>query len=314
MSAGLDRGHIRRAFGRAAASYAAHSPLQSEVAARLREHLDGIADFAPRRIVDVGCGPGDGCIALRARYPHAQVIALDLALPMLREARKTGSGKSGPGSLSAEFARGDSLGESGPDPAFLPVCAAAQALPLADASVDLVHSSLCLQWCDDPGLVLAEFRRVLRPEGLLLFSTFGPDTLKELRAAFAEVDRGPHVSRFIDMHDIGDGLLASGFRDPVLAREEFTHTYADVRSHMRELRAIGATNADAQRQRSLTGKAHLARVDAAYERFRADGVLPATYEVVYAIARAPAPGQPRRERGGDVASFPIERLRGSRRR
>jgi len=310
MSAGLDRGHIRRAFGRAAASYAAHSPLQAEVATRLREHLDGIADFAPRRIVDVGCGPGDGCIALRARYPGAQVIALDLALPMLREAK----GKTGSGSLSAEVECGDLLGESGPDPAFLPVCADAQALPLADASVDLVHSSLCLQWCDDPGLVLAEFRRVLRPEGLLLFSTFGPDTLKELRAAFAEVDRGPHVSRFIDMHDIGDGLLASGFRDPVLEREDFTLTYADVRSLMRELRAIGATNADAQRQRSLTGKAHLARVDAAYERFRADGVLPATYEVVYAIARAPAPGQPRREHGGDVASFPIERLRGSRRR
>ncbi len=310
MSAGLDRGHIRRAFGRAAASYAAHSPLQSEVATRLREHLDGIADFAPARIVDVGCGPGDGCVALRARYPHAQVIALDLALPMLREA----VGRKESGSFSLGEALPSTSTEREPGPVFLPVCADAQALPLADASVDLVHSSLCLQWCDDPGLALAEFRRVLRPEGLLLFSTFGPDTLKELRAAFAEVDHGPHVSRFIDMHDIGDGLLASGFRDPVLEREDFTLTYADVRSLMRELRAIGATNADARRQRSLTGKAHLARVDAAYERFRTDGVLPATYEVVYAIARAPAPGQPRRERGGDVASFPIERLRGSRRR
>ena len=286
MSAGLDRAHIRRAFGRAAASYAAHSPLQAEVALRLREHLDEIADFAPQRIVDVGCGPGEGCVALRARYPAASVIALDLALPMLREV----------------------------DRAFPRIGADAQALPLADASVDLVHSSLCLQWCDDPGLALAEFRRVLRPEGLLLFSTFGPDTLKELRAAFAEVDRTPHVSRFIDMHDIGDGLLASGFRDPVMEREDFVLTYADVRSLMRELRAIGATNADVQRQRTLTGKAHLARVEAAYEPFRLGGVLPATYEVVYAIARAPAPGQPRREGGGDIASFPIERLRGSRRR
>ncbi|MGN6519684.1 MAG: malonyl-ACP O-methyltransferase BioC [Dokdonella sp.] len=286
MSAGLDRAHIRRAFGRAAASYAAHSPLQAEVGLRLREHLDEVADFAPQRIVDVGCGPGEGCVALRARYPDASIIALDLALPMLREV----------------------------DTAFPRIGADAQALPLADASVDLVHSSLCLQWCDDPGLALAEFRRVLRPEGLLLFSTFGPDTLKELRAAFAEVDRTPHVSRFIDMHDIGDGLLASGFRDPVMEREDFVLTYADLRGLMRELRAIGATNADVQRQRTLTGKAHLARVEAAYEPFRVDGVLPATYEVVYAIARAPAPGQPRRERGGDVASFPIERLRGSRRR
>ncbi|TCO43366.1 malonyl-ACP O-methyltransferase BioC [Dokdonella fugitiva] len=286
MSAGLDRAHIRRAFGRAAASYAAHSPLQAEVALRLREHLDEVAGFAPRRIVDVGCGPGEGCVALRARFPDADIIALDLALPMLREV----------------------------DRSFPRVGADAQALPLADASVDLVHSSLCLQWCDDPGLALAEFRRVLRPEGLLLFSTFGPDTLKELRAAFAEVDRTPHVSRFVDMHDIGDGLLASGFRDPVMEREDFVLTYANLRGLMRELRAIGATNADVQRQRTLTGKAHLARVEAAYEPFRADGVLPATYEVVYAIARAPAPGQPRRESGGDIASFPIERLRGSRRR
>lgn len=155
---------------------------------------------------------------------------------------------------------------------------------------------------------------MLRPDGLLVFSTFGPDTLKELRAAFATVDRTPHVSRFVDMHDIGDALLASGFRDPVLERDDFILTYADARTLMHELRAIGATNADAQRQRSLTGKAHLADVIAAYERFRHGGVLPATYEVVYAIARAPVPGQPVRGAGGDVASFPIERLRGSRRR
>ena len=311
MSAGLDRGHIRRAFGRAAASYAAHSPLQSEVASRLREHLDDIADLVPARIVDVGCGPGDGGVALRARYPLAQVIALDFALPMLHEATRAGSG-SGPPYVDVQ--RGVVPCENEPDSGFLPVCADAQALPLADASVDLVHSSLCLQWCEDPGLALAEFRRVLRPDGLLLFSTFGPDTLKELRAAFAEVDRMPHVSRFIDMHDIGDALLSSGFRDPVLERDDFTLTYADARELMRELRAIGATNADAQRQRSLTGKAHLAGVIAAYERFRYAGVLPATYEVIYAIARAPEPGQPVRGHGGDVASFPIEQLRGSRRR
>ena len=306
MSAGLDRGHIRRAFGRAATTYSAHAALQVEVATRLREHLDDIEDFASRRMVDIGCGPGEGCAALRARYPDADLIALDLALPMLRM---------GSGLFSGPRDDGDhahAVG-NGPNPVFA-VCADAQALPLADASVDLVYSSLCLQWCEDPGLALAEFRRVLRADGLLLFSTFGPDTLKELRAAFAEVDRTPHVSRFIDMHDIGDALLTSGFRDPVLERDDFTLTYADARELMRELRAIGATNADAQRQRSLTGKTHLARAVAAYERFRRVGVLPATYEVIYAIARAPEPGQPVRGHGGDVASFPIERLRGSRRR
>lgn len=290
MSAGLDQAHVRHAFGRAADSYEEHAVLQAEVALRLRERLDG-EDFVPQRVLDVGCGPGAGTAALRERFPRADVLALDLALPMLRAAAR----------------------HAGEPPAFARVAGDAQALPIADASVDLVHSNLCLQWCEDPGLALAEFRRVLRPGGLLLFSTFGPDTLKELRAAFAAVDRTPHVSRFVDMHDIGDALLVSGFRDPVLERDDFVLTYADARTLMRELRAIGATNADTQRAHALTGKAHLARVVEAYEAFRRDGVLPATYEVVYAQARAPEPGQPRRERGADVATFPIERLRGSRR-
>jgi malonyl-CoA O-methyltransferase len=154
---------------------------------------------------------------------------------------------------------------------------------------------------------------VLRPGGLLLFTTFGPATLHELRAAFAAADAAPHVGRFVDMHDIGDALLTTGFRDPVLEREDFTLTYSDALTLMRELRAIGATNADVKRPRTLTGKAHLARVVAAYESFRRDGVLPATYEVVYAQAFAPEPGQPRRTAGGEIASFPIERLRGRRR-
>lgn len=290
MSAGLDQTHVRLAFGRAAESYEENAVLQAEVGLRLRERLDG-EDFAPQRVLDVGCGPGMGAAALRERFAQAEVVALDLSLPMLRAAAR----------------------RAGTPPVFARVGGDAQALPFADASMDLVHSNLCLQWCEDPGLALAEFRRVLRPGGRLLFSTFGPDTLKELRAAFAAVDGLPHVSRFVDMHDIGDALLVTGFRDPVLERDDFTLTYADARTLMRELRAIGATNADAQRTRTLTGKAHLARVIEAYEAFRRDGLLPATYEVVYAAATAPEPGQPRRERGADVATFPLERLRGSRR-
>lgn len=289
MSAGLDAAHIRRAFGRAAATYETHAVLQAEVASRLRERIDASA-FAPQRVLDVGCGPGRSSAHLCALFPQSDFIALDLALPMLRASREY---------LPGSAAR---------------VCADAQAVPIADASVDLVHSNLCLQWCEDPGLALAEFHRVLRPGGLLLFSTFGPGTLHELRSAFASVDATPHVSRFIDMHDIGDALLATGFRDPVLERDDFVLTYTDARALMRELHAIGATNADAKRQRALTGKSHLQRVFAAYEPFRRNGVLPATYEVVYAQAHAPEPGQPRRHGGEDIASFPIERLRGSRRR
>lgn len=291
MSAGLDARHVRRAFSRAASTYEAHAVLQAEVGARLLERLDGIT-VSPVRVLDVGSGPGLGARALAARFPDAHVIALDLSLTMLHAASRN----------------------AGVPPAFARVAGDAQSLPLADASIDLVHSNLCLQWCDDPGLALAEFARVLRPGGVLLFTTFGPATLYELRTAFAAADAEPHVSRFIDMHDIGDGLLTTGFRDPVLERDDFVLTYADALTLMRELRAIGATNADAKRQRTLTGKAHLARVVDAYEPFRRDGVLPATYEVVYAQALAPDVGQPRRgSSGGEIASFPIERLRGSRR-
>jgi malonyl-CoA O-methyltransferase len=291
MSAGLDPRHVRRAFGRAASSYEAHAVLQAEVGERLGERLDGIP-LEPQCVIDVGSGPGRGAAALHARYPDADVVAIDLALPMLREA----------------------AARAGSPSAFDRVCANAEALPLADASVDLVHSNLCLQWCDDPGLAIAEFARVLRPGGLLLFTTFGPATLYELRDAFAAADATPHVSRFVDMHEFGDALLTTGFRDPIIEREDFTLTYPDALALMRELRALGATNADAKRQRTLTGKAHLARVVAAYDAFRRDdGTVPATYEVVYAQAFAPDPGQPRRTRGGDVATFPIDQLRRSRR-
>lgn len=290
MTAGLDTRHVRRAFARAASTYEAHAVLQSEVGARLLERLDGAA-IEPLRVLDVGSGPGLGSAALHARYPDAAIVALDIALPMLASAKRHASDP----------------------PVFSRVCADAEALPLADGSIDLVHSNLCLQWCDDPGLALAEFARVLRPGGLLLFTTFGPSTLHELREAFAAADATPHVSRFVDMHDVGDALLATGFRDPVLERDDFTLTYADALMLMRELRAIGATNADAKRQRTLTGKAHLQRVVAAYEAFRHEGMLPATYEVVYAQAFAPSAGQPRRTPGGEIASFPVQRLRGSRR-
>lgn len=303
MSAGLDQKQIRRAFSRAAASYEAHAVLQTEVGARLRERIDDDRMFAPARILDVGCGPGRGTRALRARYPEAEVIALDLVLAMWGQSALSSEGLRASGSRERKVHS---------DPTFL--CADAQALPFADASVDLVHSSLCLQWCEDPGLAIDEFRRVLRPGGRLLFSTFGPGTLHELRNAFARVDAKPHVSRFIDMHDIGDALLGAGFRDPVLERDDFMLTYADARTLMRDLRAIGATNADRERSRTLTGKARLERVFAEYEQFRENGVLPATYEVIYAHALAPAPGQPRRTHQGEIASFPVESLRGSRRR
>lgn len=291
MSGDFDRGAIRRAFGRAAPRYEATAVLQHEVELRLLERVVYVGE-PPKRVLDVGAGTGRASAFLRKRYPKAQVVALDLALPMLKQARRH-------------------MGWFRP---FRRIAGDAAALPVAEASIDLLFSNLCLQWSADLPAVLAEFRRVLKPGGLLLFSTFGPDTLKELRAAWSAADPAPHVSGFADLVAVGDALLAAGFRDPIVDREHFTVTYQDARTLMRELKAIGASNADAQRPRGLTGKARLQRALDAYEQFRRDGVLPASYEVVYAQAFGPDPGQPRRVAGGgQVASFPIEKLRGSRR-
>ena len=282
----FDPRQVRRAFSRAAPRYAATAILQKEVESRLLEQLDYV-ERPPRRIVDVGSGPARASLALKAKWPKAQVLAVDLAHPMLREAGKHA------GWLRPKFAR---------------VQADARALPLADASVDLLFSNLCIQWIDDLQALFAEWRRVLTPGGLVLLSSFGPRTLHELRGAFVQIDDEPHVSPFADIQRLGDALLASGFRDPVLDADTFTLTYAHARDLMRELHAIGAGNAARARRRTLTGKGRMQRVHAAYESHRTGGTLPATYEVVYAHAWGPAPGQPRRSGDGDLAAVPLSSI------
>jgi malonyl-CoA O-methyltransferase len=146
---------------------------------------------------------------------------------------------------------------------------------------------LAIQWCNDLDQAFRELHRVMRPEGLLMFSTFGPDTLKELRAATSADQNHTHVSRFMDMHDIGDALVRAGFAAPVMDVERITLTYDDVRDLMRDLKAVGANNATEGRRRGLEGKSFLQRLAQGYERFRRDGKLPATYEVVYGHAWKP---------------------------
>ncbi|MCD7100345.1 malonyl-ACP O-methyltransferase BioC [Stenotrophomonas sp. MMGLT7] len=287
MNLPFDPTHIRRAFSRAAPGYAAAAVLQQEVRKRLLESLDYLDDRVPQVLLDVGSGPGHASAMLKKRWPKAQVIALDLALPMLREARK----------------------QAGWWKPFARVCADARALPLAEHSVDVIFSNLCLQWVEDLPAVLAGFRRVLRPGGLLLCSTFGPDTLIELREAFAQADDVPHVSRFAPIAQFGDALMLAGFRDPVLDRDLFTLTYPDLTALMRELRAIGATNALANRRHTLTGRGRFAAASAAYEPLRRpDGTLPSSWEVIYAQAWAPAPGAPIREQGQEIASMPVSAI------
>ncbi len=264
--AGVDKSLVRRAFDRAAGQYDAHAVLQREVADRMLERLTYIR-HEPARVLDAGAGTGYGVQGLRAHYPRAHIVALDLALAMLKIACP-------PLPFWNRWRSADTLA----------VCGDIDQLPLANGSVDMVWSSLALQWSNDLRVSLAEMRRVLSPGGLLMFSTFGPDTLKELRTAFAEVDGYAHVNRFVDMHDIGDLLMQGGFSAPVMDMEFITLTYADVRSMVSELKAIGAHNVTDGRNPGLTGRARWQALEVAMERFRVDGRLPLTYEVVYGHA------------------------------
>jgi malonyl-CoA O-methyltransferase len=263
----LEKQHIRQSFDAAAQRYDDVAVLQREVGDRILERLD-LIKLQPKTILDVGAGTGVFSDKLDKRYQAARVIALDLAPRMLLQARQR------KGWLARRLS----------SQAF--VCADADALPIADHSVDLIFSSLMLQWCGDLDHTFAEFRRVLRPGGLLMFSTFGPDTLKELRSSWQQADEDTHVHvhDFIDMHDVGDALLRAGLADPVMDVEHFTLTYADPYQLMRELKTLGAHNMASDRHHGLTGKARLQRMAAAYEQFRQQGVLPATYEVVYGHA------------------------------
>ncbi|MGB8517060.1 MAG: malonyl-ACP O-methyltransferase BioC, partial [Gallionella sp.] len=218
-------------------------------------------------------GTGWGTRQLVAKYPSAQMIALDIAIGMLRAARGTSNW------WQKIFSNQQAA----------MVCADVEALPIASSSLDMVWSNLAVQWCNDLPATLVDLHRVLKVEGLLMFSTFGPDTLKELRQAFHGVDGHNHLNRFADMHDIGDMLSHGGFAEPVMDMEYLTLTYDDVRSVLHDLKAIGANNATAGRGQGLMGKHAWKMLVENYETLRRDGKLPATYEVIYGHAWKPAP-------------------------
>jgi malonyl-CoA O-methyltransferase len=251
----IDRRAARQRFARAAATYAGAARLEDEVAARMLERLDYVK-LSPRRILDAGSGPPRRLFA--ARYPKAQVLALDFSLAMLRSGKK------------AWF-------ETRPPRA---ICADLASLPLADASVDLAWSNMALHWLGEPLAALRELHRVLAPEGLLMFSTLGPDTLKELRAAAGE----RRVHAFLDMHDLGDMLVACGFAAPVMDMELVQIAYRDAEAMLRDLRRSGQTSARADRPRGLASRRFGARLRAEL------GATPrATFEVVYGHAWKGAP-------------------------
>jgi malonyl-CoA O-methyltransferase len=271
---------VRHSFQRAADHYDEAAFLQHEVARRLDDHLDGVK-IEPVLILDAGCGTGFGSRLLRTRYPKADVVGLDLADAMLHQAAARLRGS------VWEKLRARLMPNV---PHFFSVCADIEHLPLARNSFDMAWSSLVLQWVSDglPGLqaTFKEIHRVLKPGGLFIFASFGPDTLKELRAASAGIDGHQHVNRFIDMHDVGDALVHAGFSNPVMEMEQITLTYADLSALMRDLKAIGAHTVLEGRRAGLMGKSAWQRLVQNYEMFRQNAQLPATYEVVYGHAWA----------------------------
>jgi len=279
----IDKGAARRSFDQAAPGYDEAAVLQRELADRLLERLDYIR-LEPELVLDLGAGTGYAIPGLRRRFGTARILALDFAPAMLLEARD----------------RGRSSPPERPDC----VCADVENLPLADASVDLIFSNVTFQWCNDIQGTFGECLRVLRPGGLLLFTTFGSDTLWELRDAWAAADGHSHVSPFPDMHDVGDALVRTRFADPVMDVERLTVTYERTRDLMRDLKILGAHNATSTRARGLTGRRRLLAMERAYETHRRDGRLPASYEVVYGHAWAP---ERRRPEGARV--IPVDTVR-----
>lgn len=287
----LDRQAVARAFGRAGPGYDAAARLQSTVRAELLDRLGHFA-LAPRVVVDAGAGTGVASVELARRFPAATVVALDLAHGMLVQA-------------GARLGLGARLTGGRFGRRFERVCADVHRLPLAAGCAQLAFSNLMLQWADDLDLALRELHRVLAPGALLTFSTFGPDTLRELREAWSAVDDVPHVNPFVDMHDLGSALARAGFAEPVLDVDRHRLDYPDPLALMRELQQIGARNALAGRARGLTGRRRLAAVQQAYrERHGSpDGRVTATWEVIYATSFR---GEDRAAHGAPAAGGPGE--------
>jgi len=260
----LDKLQVRDSFARAANDYDQVAVLQREIGSRMLERLDYVR-LQPQLIVDAGAGTGHCSAELLHRYKKAKVVSLDFALPMLRHARRRGRWLRRP----------------------VCVCADIESLPFADASVDLLLSNVAIQWCNNLQQTFNEFMRVLTPGGLLMFTTFGPDTLYELRHAWSAVDSERHTSTFIDMHDIGDMLVNAHFADPVMDADRMQLTYTSVKGLVKDLKMLGAHNAASSRAKGMTGRQRWQGMCDAYENFRVDNRLPATYEVVYGHAWRP---------------------------
>ncbi|NOX43304.1 MAG: malonyl-ACP O-methyltransferase BioC [Gammaproteobacteria bacterium] len=258
----LDKSLVRSSFNNAAKSYEEVAILQREIGQRLLQRLE-LINIQPQRVIDIGAGIGTQSKLLAQYYKNAKIIALDLSINMLQHGKDRTNTK------------------------HHYVCGDAECLPFANESLDLIFSNLTLQWCNNLDHTFFELQRILKPGGLLIFSTLGPDTLHELRSSWKTVDDYNHVNAFMDMHDIGDAMIRFQLADPVMDVENIKMTYQDVYRLMKDLKSLGAHNVTAGRPSGLTTKSRIQKMQTAYEQYRQAGVLPATYEIVYGHAWKP---------------------------
>lgn len=285
LSAPIDIQRVRRLF--ANPGFVAESDfLRREIATRMHERL-ALVKIKPQRVLDAGCGEGADLLALQTQYPDAQVLGVDAALPMLVAARtRQAMALSSMNRLLAKWLPSVLAGQGTGNGL---ICADFAQLPLPMNSVDLIWSNLALHWHPQPDHVFAEWRRVLRIDGLLMFSCFGPDTFKEVRTAFAAVDSAPSVLPFVDMHDFGDMLVNAGFSTPVMDMETITVTYDSVDKLMTDVRAWGGNPLATRRRGMLSRRSWQLVGDALEQKRRADGKIPLSFEIVYGHAFRPAP-------------------------
>ena len=263
----IDKQRLRRDFSNAAATYDAAAIVQHEICDRTLERLDMIK-INPKRILDIGTGTGRSLQGLHTRFPNSQITICDIAFSMLTQCQ-----------------------HNYPDQSFYHMaCCDAQQLPFADNSFHLIFSTSTFQWCEDMQLLISECRRVLIDEGALIFSTFGPDTLIELRNSWAQFDERKHVHEFLDMHHIGDLLLSNAFFDPVVDMECLKIEYKSLRKLLQDLKDTGSrskfTSGSGDAHSGLLGKEKYNQLVNAYEEYRQNNdTLPVSYEVIYGYAR-----------------------------
>lgn len=252
---------ISKAFDRVAKQYEKVAIIQQEIGQRLFERLDYLK-ITPNRVLDLGCGVGQFSQALKKRYPKAQIVGVDLSLQMLSMSKSKQRWRSKWALVGGDIAE----------------------LPFANESFDLVFSNQAIHWVDKTDKLFSELHRIMAVNGCLMFSTLGPDTFKELAAAFKTIDDYAHVNAFQDMHDIGDCLLREHFIDPVMDMEFLTVLYDSVPVLLQSLKNQGVRNINPKRKQGLSGRHLLEKISHVYQKSEQNGKVPLTYEVVYGHA------------------------------